>query len=78
MTEQQKPLHSADGPPAKVPVRLEVDTWWASKEQIHVDQQLLFIDALLRFQAKDPSEDSPYSYFQIAGMSTKERYRLSY
>ena len=55
------------GPGGKVPLRREIDEWWASKEKIDVYQKSLFIYALNEFQQMSP--DDQLSYFAIAGLS---------
>jgi len=50
---------------AKIPSRMDVDVWYASKEDIHVNQRALFFPAFEKFQQADPT--SKLSYFQIAG-----------
>ncbi|MCJ1455269.1 hypothetical protein MMC28_005623 [Mycoblastus sanguinarius] len=57
-------------PPDPVPIRMEVDVWWTSKEQIHAYQRQLFIEALLYFQEMPVTD--PMSYFQIAGRSSSD------
>ncbi|CZS88976.1 uncharacterized protein RAG0_00474 [Rhynchosporium agropyri] len=52
------------GPGAQVPLRREVDEWWASKEKNDVYQRSLFIYALNEFQQMSP--DDQLSYFAIA------------
>jgi len=54
------------GPGGKVPLRREIDEWWASKEKIDVYQKSLFIYALNEFQQMSP--DDQLSYFAIAGI----------
>ncbi|KAL2070465.1 hypothetical protein VTL71DRAFT_13491 [Oculimacula yallundae] len=54
------------GPEGKVPLRREIDEWWASKEKNDVYQRSLFIYALNEFQQMSP--DDQLSYFAIAGI----------
>ncbi|KAH7354961.1 putative tyrosinase [Rhexocercosporidium sp. MPI-PUGE-AT-0058] len=54
------------GPAGKVPLRREIDEWWASKEKNDVFQKSLFIYALNEFQQMSP--DDQLSYFAIAGI----------
>lgn len=49
----------------KVPLRVEVDSWYPPTTDIQIRQVNLFILALLIFQETDPAEK--LSYFQIAG-----------
>ena len=51
----------------KVPVRREIDEWWASNDRNDLNQKSLFIYALDVFQTMDPINDK-LSYFQVAGM----------
>jgi tyrosinase len=54
------------GPGEQVPLRREIDEWWASKEKNDVYQRSLFVYALHEFMNMD-SEDQ-FSYFGVAGM----------
>ena len=53
--------------PPKVPLQLEVDDWYSSKDKNHVIQVNLFILALHTFEIMDP--DEKLSFFQVAGKS---------
>ncbi|KAF3922528.1 Tyrosinase [Orbilia brochopaga] len=50
----------------KVPLRLEVDTWYPGQTPEHLLQNSLFLWALRFFQDRDP--DAKLSYFQVAGI----------
>lgn len=54
------------GPGAQVPLRREIDEWYASTNPNDQLQVSLFIIALLSFQELDPQDT--LSYFQVAGM----------
>ncbi|KAH6723255.1 putative tyrosinase [Leptodontidium sp. MPI-SDFR-AT-0119] len=54
------------GPAGEIPLRREIDEWWASKEKNDVYQKSLFIYALNEFQQMSP--DDQLSYFAIAGI----------
>ncbi|PVH87416.1 putative tyrosinase [Cadophora sp. DSE1049] len=54
------------GPGGKVPLRREIDEWWASKEKNDIYQKSLFIYALNEFQQMSP--DDQLSYFAVAGI----------
>lgn len=56
------------GPDGQVPARMEIDEWWNSDEEVHVNQVSLFIAALKAFQAMNHTEK--LSYFQVAGLAT--------
>lgn len=56
------------GPNGQVPARMEIDEWWSSNEEVHVNQVSLFIAALKVFQAMPYT--SKLSYFQVAGLAT--------
>jgi tyrosinase len=50
----------------KVPLRLELDTWYPGQTVEHIIQNALFIWALKAFQERDPNRK--LSFFQIAGI----------
>ncbi|KAK6957307.1 hypothetical protein Daesc_000090 [Daldinia eschscholtzii] len=50
----------------EVPLRMELDDWFTSKESIHVNQRALFFPAVSKFSQMDPREK--LSWFQIAGI----------
>ncbi|KAI1474550.1 Di-copper centre-containing protein [Daldinia eschscholtzii] len=50
----------------EVPLRMELDDWFTSKESIHVNQRALFFPAVWKFSQMDPREK--LSWFQIAGI----------
>jgi tyrosinase len=54
------------GPGAQVPVRREIDEWYASTDPNDQLQVSLFIMGLLNFQELDPQ--GTLSYFQVAGI----------
>jgi tyrosinase len=58
-------IQAGIGPNGEVPVRMEVDDWWLSKDIIHLNQQTLFFTALNKLY--DASPFDKLSYFQIAG-----------
>ena len=51
----------------KVPIRMELDDWYQSTEDVHVNQRALFFPAFQTFSELSPREK--LSYFQIAGES---------
>ncbi|KAI1645927.1 Di-copper centre-containing protein [Daldinia loculata] len=53
----------------KVPLRMELDDWFKSKELLHINQRALFFPALWKFSQMDPHEK--LSWFQIAGIHGK-------
>jgi len=53
------------GPNGEVPVRMEVDQWWASRKVIHVNQQTLLFTALSKMY--DTSPHDKLSFYQIGG-----------
>ncbi|KAL3427941.1 tyrosinase [Phlyctema vagabunda] len=54
------------GPGEQVPLRREIDEWWASKDKNDVYQRSLFVYALHAFMEMDPDEQ--LSYFGVAGI----------
>ncbi|KAF0317000.1 tyrosinase [Colletotrichum asianum] len=52
-----------------VPLRLEIDDWFGSKDLVHEDQRALFFPAFWRFSQMDPKQK--LSWFQIAGIHGK-------
>jgi tyrosinase len=67
ITGIQEGLRSKDDPLRQVPLRREIDEWWASTDPVSLNQQSLFIYALNSFMQIDPTELK--SYFQVAGTS---------
>ena len=53
------------GPPGTVPIRLDVDEWYTSKDPVHELQVTLFLLALAKFE--EMSSEDKLSYFQVAG-----------
>lgn len=53
------------GPGVQVPIRREIDEWWASPAKNDENQRSLFIRALREFESMDLKEDK--SYFGISG-----------
>ena len=51
--------------PGKVPLRVEVDSWYPPQDKTQFLQNNLFLWALSYLEAKDP--DEKLSYFQISG-----------
>ncbi len=49
----------------KVPVRMEVDEWWDSKDPIHINQQSLLLQAFNKLYSMSPHDK--LSFYQIAG-----------
>lgn len=56
----------------KVPLRMELDDWFKSKELLHINQRALFFPALWKFSQMDPHEK--LSWFQIAGESRSDNF----
>ncbi|MCJ1424292.1 hypothetical protein MMC29_002179 [Sticta canariensis] len=57
------------GPGGQVPARMEIDKWWNSNKEVHVNQVSLFIAALKAFQAMPIT--CKLSYFQVAGIHSQ-------
>lgn len=58
-------IREGRGPNGELPVKMEVDDWWTSKEPIHVNQHALCLLAMNNMYAMAP--DDKLSYYQIAG-----------
>jgi tyrosinase len=58
------------GPNGEVPVKMEVDEWWASKDPVHINQHTLCITALNKMYEMSPHDK--LSYYQIAGKNISE------
>jgi tyrosinase len=58
-------IQAGRGPNGEVPVRMEVDDWWESKDPVHINQHTLCFTALNRMY--DMSPHDRLSYYQIAG-----------
>lgn len=62
-------------PGDQIPLRMEIDDWWFSKDLVHINQRTLFIRALTIWQekgfaqGKDPDD---LSYFGVAGTSLSQ------
>lgn len=63
-------IQAGRGPNGEVPVKMEVDDWWASKDRIHLNQQTLLFTALTKMYEMSPHDK--LSYFQIAGNQPSE------
>jgi tyrosinase len=63
-------IQAGRGPHGEVPVKMEVDDWWMSKERIHLNQQTLLFTALNKMYNTSPHDK--LSYFQIAGSHTSD------
>ena len=53
------------GPNGEVPIRMEVDEWWDSKDPIHINQQTLVFTAMNKMY--DTSPHDKLSWYQIGG-----------
>lgn len=58
-------IREGRGPNGEVPVRMEVDDWWASRDPIHLNQHTLALVAWSKMY--DMSPNDKLSYYQIAG-----------
>lgn len=59
-------IREGRGPNGELPIRMEVDDWWLSKEKIHINQHTLAFTALNKMYLMSPHDK--LSYYQIAGM----------
>ena len=74
LTGIQTGLGPQNDPLRRLPLRREIDEWWASNNPDDINQKSLFINALDAFQRIDPN--NMLSYFQIAGTADWRRYDL--
>ena len=58
-------IREGRGPNGEIPVRMEIDDWWLSKEKIHLNQHTLAFTALNKMYLMSPHDK--LSYYQIAG-----------
>lgn len=59
-------IQTGRGKNGEVPVKMEVDDWWGSKDPIHLNQQTLLFTALTKMYEASPHDR--LSFYQIAGI----------
>lgn len=63
-------IREGRGSNGEIPVRMEIDDWYLSKEKTHLNQHTLAFTALNKMYQMSPHDK--LSYYQIAGMQSGE------